>query len=342
MNIAEILFALCGAPGVSGAEAGAVDMAKKLLSPLGSCEITTLGSLICRMRLPLEDKPHILLTAHLDSIGLIVTLIDEHGFLRVAGCGGIDRATVLAARVVVHTQSGPLDGVICTVPPHLDPDDSKLPKIDELAIDVGLSSERARELVFPGDRVTFFQHPAELLNGTVCSGSLDDRAGCAAVIMAARALADAPLGCGLSVALTSQEETGGRGAATAAHLLRPTHALAVDVSFGHAPDSPKHKCGIMGKGVMLGIAPILDNTMFAGLKSVAEASAIPYQVEVMGGSTGTDADGIAASGAGVACAMLSIPQRSMHTPVETVRISDVEATAKLIAAYVTDRFGGNA
>ena len=158
--------------------------------------------------------------------------------------------------------------------------------------------------------------------------------------MAAEKLAGRELSCGLSVALTTLEEVGGQGAATAANILSPTHAVAVDVSFGHAPDCPRAKCGEMGGGPMVGVAPVIDNGMSSRLREVAVRENIPFQVEVMGGSTGTDIDGIAVSGAGVRCALVSIPQRYMHTPVEVVHVSDVEAAAELIAAYVADAFGG--
>lgn len=136
------------------------------------------------------------------------------------------------------------------------------------------------------------------------------------------------------------EEVGGQGARTAASLLAPTHAVAVDVSFGHTPDAPRPKCGVMGDGPMIGVSPILDHTMFEGMKACAKRHSIDFQVEVMGGNTGTDADGVAVVGVGVRCALVSVPLRYMHTPAELIDARDVEQTAALIAAYVTDEFGG--
>ena len=302
------------------------ETARRLLEPLGACETTALGSLICRMKPIPESGAHLLLTAHMDSIGMIVTFIDDNGFLRVAGCGGVDRAVLPAAQVTVHTASGALPGVVCTVPPHLTEDDGVLPKVDEISVDVGLSAGAARAQIAPGDRITFDCEPFTTSSGLVCSRALDDRAGCAAVILAAQKLARQPLACGLSVALTVMEEVGGQGARTAASLLAPTHAVAVDVSFGHTPDAPRPKCGVMGDGPMIGVSPILDHAMF--------------EVEVMGGNTGTDADGVTVAGVGVRCALVSVPLRYMHTPAELIDARDVEQTAALIAAYVTDEFGG--
>lgn len=339
MTTAQMLLTLCEAPGIAGFETGAVEEAEKMLSGLGDCEVTTLGSLVCRVK-TVPGKPHVMLTAHIDSIGLIVSYIEDSGFLRVSNCGGVDRSLLLASRVVVHSDSGDYDGVVCSIPPHLNPDDSVIPKVEDIYIDVGFDGKTAREKIALGDRVSFDAQSHQLLNGRISARTLDDRAGCAAVILAAQKLAGCELDCSLSVMLATMEEVGGQGAKTATNLLAPTHCVAVDVSFGHTPDAPKQKCGQLGNGPMIGISPILDNETTQKLKAVAEKENIPYQLEVMGGNTGTDADSVAVSGAGVRCGLLSIPQRYMHTPIEVVEIADVETTADLMAAYVRDEFGG--
>ncbi|WP_368182395.1 M42 family metallopeptidase [Anaerotruncus rubiinfantis] len=341
MSTAKMILNLCDAVGVSGFEDRAAQTAWGMLAQLGPCETTQLGSLICRVHEAGKGAPHVMLTAHLDQIGMIVSYIEENGFLRVSNCGGIDRSLVLAAQVQVHTENGPLDGVICTIPPHLNPDDGKLPKLEDLCIDVGMTGEEAREKIALGDRVTICGQARELPGGLVCAPSIDDRAGCASVILAAKRLAAAKLGCTLSVALVSMEEVGSQGAYTAAVKLTPTHCVAVDVSFAHTPDAPRAKCGLMGKGAMVGIAPVLDNGMFKQMKKLAKEAGIPYQTEVMGGGTGTDADAVAISGAGVRCALLSIPIKYMHTPIEMVCVTDVEAVADLIVSYVRAEFGGD-
>lgn len=339
MTTKELLVTLCEATGVAGLEIGAVAEAEKLLSDLGQCEVTALGSLVCRVKTQ-PQQPHVMLTAHIDTIGLIVSYIEDSGFLRVSNCGGIDRSLLLASHVVVHSDSGDYDGVVCSIPPHLNPNDSVVPKVEDIYIDVGFDGEATRKKIALGDRVTFYGQSQELLNGRISARTLDDRAGCAAVILAARKLADCHLNCSLSVVLATMEEVGSQGAKTAANLLSPTHSIVVDVSFGHTPDAPRQKCGILGKGPMIGISPILDNGVTAKLKETAAKEKISYQLEIMGGNTGTDADAVASSGAGVRCGLVSIPQRYMHTPIEVVEIADVEAAANLIAAYVRDEFGG--
>ena len=250
--------------------------------------------------------------------------------------GGVDRKLYASSCVTVHTASGPLSGVISSIPPHLRKEEKELPASDEVAVDLGLSGNRARELVCPGDRVTIDCEPAVLLDGSVSTKALDDRACCAAVILAAEELAEKQLPLELSYAFTTMEEIGSQGAATAAGEIAPDYAVALDVSFGITPDVPSKNCGKMGGGTMLGIAPILDNAETDRVRRVAREQGLPLQFEVMNGSTGTDADCIAASGCGVRTVLLSIPQKYMHTPVETVAPEDVRLTAELLVAYLTD------
>lgn len=339
-ELSDFLMRLAAAPGVSGREDGIRALAQEWLSPLGPCETTALGSFICRLKTAPPQKPHLMLTAHMDQIGFVVTYIDSKGFLRIGAVGGADRAVLPAAQVEVHTRNGILPGVICTVPPHLSADGDSLPKVEELAVDIGYSQEEAEKRVTPGDRVLCVSHSTRLLNGRVCAQALDNRAGCAAILLAARALNAAPLDCTLSVLLSTMEEVGEQGAGTGAQFLAPTHAIVVDVSFAHTPDARRSQCGEMSRGVMLGTAPVLDNGMFETMRAAASRKEIPFQIEAVGGATGTDADAIAVSRAGVRCALLSIPLRYMHTPVEVIDPVDVEAVVNLICAYAREEFGG--
>lgn len=324
-------------PGVSGCEDGVQDV---FYWPWPG-KRTPLGSYIYNVQEKGPDSPHLLLTAHMDQIGLIVTGITEGGFLRVAGVGGVDRAVLPAAQVQIHVGKHAFPGVICTIPPHLSKESDALPQIEDLAVDVGFSSKAQAEEVIPvGSRITFLQEPAELLNGRYSAQGLDNRAGCAAVMIAAQALTNFSLNCSISVLLSTLEEVGEQGAATAARLISPTHAIIVDVSFAHTPDARRSQCGEMGKGVMIGISPILDNGMTNAMCRLAKENEIPWQPEVMGGKTGTDSDAIAVANHGVACSLLSIPLRYMHTPVEVIDPEDIHSVVDLIVTYGREKFGG--
>jgi len=337
MNIKQTLLDLCAPSGIAGDENEAAAHIARLLEPFGGVMRNPLGSVICRVWEAAPGQPHLLLDAHLDEVGLIVTHIEDSGFLRVGGCGGIDRRALPASPVIIHGKKGKINGVICSSPPHLEGGkEKKFAPVDELYIDIGHTKEQAQRLISPGDRVSLNAPSRQLLGDKICGKALDNRAGCVSLLYALELLRDVQPGCGLSVIFSTLEETGGQGAKTAAHQLRPTHAVVVDTSFAHTPDSAKTKCGIMGKGPMIGVAPILSREMADRLIRVAEAQSIPYQHEVMAGPTGANADHIAATRAGVATGLVSIPLKYMHTPVECAALPDIENTGRLLAAFVKD------
>lgn len=328
----ELLSALCAAPGVSGDESAAAAVSSRLLSTLGEVSVTPLGSVLCFVPPKKEGLPRVLLTAHIDQIGLMVTRVADSGFVRVAPCGGLDRRGLAGARVTVHAASGPIKGVICAVPPHLSEGKATSPKPEDAAVDLGLSAESARARVRCGDRITLDGALTPLLGDRVMAAALDNRAGCAAVIRAAELLRD----CGsaeIAVALVTQEEVGSAGAATAAFFTAPDFAFAVDVSMGMTPDDRPELCAEMGRGPMIGFAPILDRRMSQSLVDTARREGIPFQLEVMA-KTGTDADAVAVSRLGVRTALVSIPLRYMHTPGEVAALCDIQNAARLLAAEI--------
>ena len=209
--------------------------------------------------------------------------------------------------------------------------DGELLAVEKCGIDVGLSGEEAKKCIPLGSRVSYAPHFTELNKNVVSSKALDDRAGIAAILHCLRKV-EGKCGVNIAVAFCVQEELGCRGVTPATRRLQPTAAIVTDVSFALTPDADPRKCGKLGKGVMIGISPILSAPDH--LMDLAKKNDIPYQYEVMGGSTGTDADRVSVSLMGVPTALLSIPQRYMHTPVETVDVRDIAATGDLMAAYI--------
>lgn len=338
--IKQLIEQLTAPAGVSGDEREAALAARELLSAYGKTGLDALGNVICTVQQPLNGQRHILLDAHIDQIGMIVQSVDDKGFVRVGACGGVDRRVLMASDVTVYGKE-PLFGVVCSSPPHLaaDGDEKKTPKLEDIAIDVGLDAEQARERIAPGDRVLWHGPVCEMNGGRLVSRALDDRASCAAILRTLELLKKQPLACGLTVLFSTREEVGGQGASTGAYAVRPTEALIVDVSFAHTPDAPRHKCGEMGKGPMIGIAPTLSRAIFERLCKLAKQEQIPCQIEVMDGTTGTNADQIIVSRQGVPGGMVSIPIKYMHTPAETVDPNDIEHSARLLAAYIQDKGG---
>ena len=334
MNCKDLLMRLSQAVGVSGREDSVTAIAARELETIGEVTRSPLGDLICTVRKPEQGQKNFMLDAHVDEIGMIVTWIDDEGFLKVSPVGGFDRSLLLAAQVAVHTKEGTLPGVICSIPPHLQSGEAKNPKFEEIYIDIGYNKEEAQKRVSPGDMVTFVTSTREMHGGFITGKAIDNRSSCAAVMRAAELLKDEKGGWGLSVTLTTREEVGGMGAQTAAYTVDPTHAVTVDVGFGHTPDCKKEQCGQFGKGPIVAFGALLDGEVSRTLVEAAKEEGIPYQTEAMGGGTGTNADAILIARGGVKTGILSIPQGYMHTPVEKILVEDIENTARLLAAYV--------
>ena len=327
MELKELLLSLSEADGVGGGST-VLQIAENALASLGEVRRDPMGGLLCTIG---SGTRRVLLDAHIDEIGFVVTAIDG-AFLRVAACGGVDVRTLADQDVIVHGKQE-LFGVFSSLPPHLKKESEKAPKLEDMMIDCGLSHDRLTELVTPGDRVSFAVRPCDMLNGRLTGKSLDNRAGVAVVIDAARRLADLD-DVTLLVSLSSQEEIGCRGAKTASFAADPSEAIVVDVSFGDGPDVPARSCGKLGFGPMIGVSPILDSAMTKSMIFTAQTQGIPFQLEAMGGTTGTNADPITISKSGVPTALVSIPLRNMHTACEVVELQDLIRTSDLIVAYV--------
>lgn len=333
--------ALCGETGIAGAEHAAAQLASKLLEPMAEAvSVDAFHNVIGVVRTPKAGEPTVLLEAHLDEIGMIVTHIDDSGFLKVAPCGGMDRRLLLGQEVLVQTDPV-LSGVVATIPPHLnDGDEENIPQVEEIAIDIGYSKEEAEKRVHPGDLVLLRASFRKLLGTRVSSKALDDRIGVVALLQVVERLCNAQLHCGLSVLFSAQEEVGLRGAKIAGHRLTPDLIVALDVSFAQTPDSDPVSSFPLGGGVLIGKSPVLSRPVFDRLEEIAKRENIPYHTEVMGGSTGTNADVLGIERGGTPVGLLSIPQRYMHSPVEIVDLKDVQATVDLLCAYLQAEFGG--
>lgn len=252
MNCKDLLMRLSSAVGVSGREGSVVAMAAEELRALGEVSISPLGDLICTIRQPEKGQKNFMLDAHVDEIGMIVTWIDDEGFLKVSPVGGFDRSLLLASQVSVHTAQGDLPGFICSIPPHLQNGEAKNPKFEDIYIDIGYSKEEAEKRVQPGDIATFVTPTREMHGGFITGKAIDNRSSCVAVMRAAELLGSEDKPYGLSVTLTTREEVGGMGAQAAAYTVNPTHAITVDVGFGWTLTARKNSA------VLLEAVPLSD------------------------------------------------------------------------------------
>lgn len=331
-DLKDLIIRLADCIGVSGDEMIAADAVlselKKYIPDArivnGSVIGTTMG----------DNDSTVVLDAHIDQIGLIVTDIDSEGFVKVGNVGGVDLRLLAAQEVIIHGSSAAIHGVVCSIPPHLSDGDSKVMTISEVSIDRGMKRDEISEIITAGDRITFADGAHLMLNDRISGHALDNRCGAAAILYALSLTDLSKLKRRLCVCFTSQEEVGERGAKTAAFTAEADTAIVVDVSFAYSDGEKREKCGELGKGCMIGISPTLDRELSNEMISISKEADIPYQLEVMSGETGTNADQYSVIGCGARAVTLSVPLRYMHTPVEVIDTADVEATGRLIAEYI--------
>ncbi|MCQ2479795.1 MAG: M20/M25/M40 family metallo-hydrolase [Clostridia bacterium] len=335
MNIKNTLFSLCSASSASGDEIFTAPLAMKLLSEFMPAHIDAMGNVVGENDGEGED---ILLDAHLDTIGMVVTGIEDDGFLHVDKCGGVDLRTLPAHDVAIHGKKT-VYGVVTSTPPHLSKDPKEASGFDMLMVDTGLTSGKAKEIISLGDRVTFATAYRELLEGNLSGAYFDDKAGVVAILRCLEILKENNCKEKVSVLFSAQEETGSSGAIAAGFNSDATECICVDVSFAKSKGTPESVTASLGGGTMIGIAPALNYGMANSLKSIAAQEKIPFQLEIMGGKTGTNSDYIAVSKGGKRTALLSIPLKNMHTPVEVVNVNDIESTAQLMARYIMNKGG---
>jgi len=286
-------------------------------------------------------SPRLMLAAHADEIAMNVNYIDDNGFIYVRKMGGVDAAITRAQRVVIHTRNGPITGVVGNVAPHLTrtEGDRKVPKIDDLFIDIGASSRSAAEkLVRVGDPLTLADKFELLRNDLAIARAFDNRSGTFAVAESLRELREGKGKLNAEVLAVSNimEEVGLLGARQIAYTLKPDAALVVDVT--HATDYPtvskqQHGDVHLGRGPTLTHGGCNHPAMVARLETVAKSQKIKIQHEAISNSSGTDTDVIFWTRGGIPSALISLPNRYMHSPVEVINLRDLEQIPRLLAGF---------
>ena len=332
----ELLKRLSEASGVPGREEGIRALIREALEgQVDELRVDRLGNLIARKK---GEGPVVVVAAHMDEIGFLVSHVDEKtGYLRIEPLGGFDPRTLIAKRVVVHTASGPLVGLIGIKPIHILTEEEKKKelKVSDLFVDLGLPGERVKDRVRIGDPVTLRQDFLEV--GELVSGkALDDRVGVYVGIEALRRLQDHR--ADVYFVGTVQEEVGLRGARTSAFAIAPEIGVALDVTLAcDMPGVQEHqRITQLGKGVAIKVkdsASISHPGLVRFLMKLAEERDIPYQMEILPRG-GTDAGGLQLAREGAAVVTLSIPTRYVHSVVEAAHKRDIEAAIELLAAFL--------
>ena len=334
MNWDSVLSTLTQAPGVSGSEMPAANAACALFAPFCDVTVDQNQSVHAALRADVPaDAPLLVMDAHLDEVGLVVTGIDENGFLSFAAVGGIAGRHLPAYEVCVHGRED-VYGVITSTPPHLAKKGDVPTDFSHLRIDTGMTREQLGDRIALGSFVTFRVPTQRLANEhRIVSKALDDRGCCAILLRVAELLHGQKLGCRVVFTLTSGEETTSRGSSTSAFALAPDQALVLDVTYAKTPGSPESTVATLGGGPAIGTSPVLDRDIFSTLKNICAENNIPYSVEVMPRRTYTNSEAFAIAKTGARVGMISLPLRYMHTPAEVCDDRDLEACAQLAAAY---------
>jgi endoglucanase len=340
MPIPDVFRSLLTAPGPSGYETEAVAAwreAAQSFTP--DVRVDTVGTCTAHVA-GIGDGPRLAFIGHIDEIGLIVRHVDDQGFLWFTEVGGWEPLILVGQRVEILTQGGRVPGVIGRKAIHLlrKEEREKVPELRDLHIDIGAAdADEARGLVSIGDVAVVAVEPVELPNRRVVSRALDNRVGAYVALEAARLVAEAGGAPGEVIAVAAaQEETTLAGSLTSTHGLRPDLAVVIDVT--HASDVPgadekeigRHP---FGSGPVLQRGSLLHPRLFELMRDAAVAEDMPHTVRAIGRRSGTDADGVALSRAGVPTALVEVPLRYMHSPVEMIQLDDVEAVARLLAAF---------
>jgi putative aminopeptidase FrvX len=340
----RLLKELCETPGVSGREERLRAIVRRELEPLvDEVRVDTLGNLTCRRRG--RNAKRLMIAAHLDEIGFLVNHVDDEGFLRLTPIGGHDPRNMVSQRVLVCGKRD-LPGILyyAAKPPHLQEADEreKAPKMGSFFVDVGLPAERGREYVPVGSMVTIARELTEV-GDTVSCKALDNRLSVYVMIEAMRRAG--PSGFDVYAVATTQEEVGLRGATVIAYELNPDVAIALDVTI--AADLPEMPAAEhvtrLGAGTAIKImdsSSISSPPLVAFLRSLAERHDIRYQMEILPRG-GTDAGGMQRARSGAPAVTISTPTRYVHTSVEMAHRDDIEASIRLLAAFIEEGDAGD-
>ncbi len=337
MELKERIFNCVNVTGISSQEQGIANYLLNELWALGmDAEVDEVGNVHGRMLCEKENAKTILLEAHMDQIGLMVSGIDDNGYIKFTALGGVDERILCGAEVEIQAKT-PVYGVIGACR-HTANDNKpiKNPKIDELRIDIGFGRKEAEARVKIGDAIALKDTPQMLLGDKISSIALDNRAGVAAILDSLNRAKSKSLPYHIDVLFSVGEELGLQGTYKCADAIRADAAIAVDVTFGKTPDT-KDSIGVfpLGCGAVICRGPNLHYEYTKQLLNLAKEQGIPYEIEVAAASTGTTAWALQTSGCGVPTMLISIPLRYMHTNVETLALCDVQAVSDLLFAAVT-------
>jgi putative aminopeptidase FrvX len=340
-DILPFLKSIISVAGLSGYETPVANLIEKKWTPLvDEISRSRLGSIHGLKKGSVSgasSRPSVLIATHMDAIGLMVSRIVD-GFLYVTDIGGVDSRVLPGAPVIVHASGSgeELYGVVVMPPANLLPEGKGVGAIalQYLLVDIGLAPKEVVKRIRIGDRVVFGTEPVEMSGGCVSGHTLDNRASVAALTICLEELQAKSHVWDVWALASVQEEVTHAGALTSTYQIRPTIAIALDVTFGKGTGANDYTAFPIGKGVTLGIGPSMHPFLHKRLKEVAERVEIPVKDEAMPEYSSTDADAMQLTAEGIPTMVVSIPERYMHTPVELVALKDIQRAGRLLAEFV--------
>lgn len=338
MELKELINSLSALMSVTGYEGSGDTELNALIGDVFDESFTDpVGNRFFVKRCGREGARKILIDAHMDEIGLMVSEIKEGGFLRVAPVGGVDLRTLQASDVVIYGKEK-IFGVVGSTPPHLrrPEEGNALKEAGELLIDTGYGKEVLSELVRIGTPVGFAHKYVSLAGDRIAGKGFDDKACAACAVKGIASVDRQELAGDVYLMLSSREETGMfGGAAPGAYGIAPDMAMIIDVNLGKTPDTAKSETVAVGGGASLTLCPVTDKKMTKRLRALAEERGIKTQLCVTGGGTGTNASAVNLTGGGIPCVDVGLPLKGMHTATEILDLADAESVAALVALFIS-------
>ncbi len=334
MDLKDLIFKLCAVPSVSGFEKRATQELLKIIGDrLELVSVDGVGNHIFKKSCGKENARKIMLDAHFDEIGMIVTGITDGGFLRVAPIGGLDMAILQAADVIIYGKET-LRGVVSSIPPHLKKD-RELPEFEEILIDTGLSEEKAKELIEIGTPIGFAPIYRELLGGRLVGKSFDDKACAACALWALINTPESDLAGDVYMLLSCMEETSRLGGVSAAAFtVSPDYAMVIDVNLGRVPDTKSFETVELGKGISVSVSAATDVRLTQATVGLCEQGEIAHQIVACPDGTGTNATSVNLTCDGIPVVDIGLPLASMHTYSEVIDMEDCQTLCRLVTAFI--------
>ena len=330
-KIKEILKTLVSCPVVSGRESTEFKTINELCAPyFDLIELDTVGNIILTKLTGKDDAKKLMLDAHFDVIGLMVTKIHDNGFLSVCNIGGIDARILPSSEVTIHGKEK-VYGVIVSTPPHLKSGESKVPKMDTILIDTGICKDELERIVSIGDTITINGDYMEMENGYIMSSFLDNRSCATACIDAIAKIDRRDLAYDTYVVISSGEEVGRMQTRVACFNIEPDIVITTDVNFAKEPEIEARHSIECKKGPSVDISALTDRILSRKILSLAKENNIPCQIVVEPRGTGTNNDILSVTGKGSRCVVMSLPLKSMHTTCESVNLIDIKYLSDLLS-----------